>query len=524
MKTHTAHYYIRLAWLLVGLGTIFRLVYGHAFLLSPDETNYWQWSRYLDWGYYDQAPLIAWAIRLTTSILGQTELAVRLPSIISMTVASIYLVLIAHRWFSSRVAFHTALISQTVFIFTVGGLLATADGLQGAAWAAVSYHIADAMQRNRWRSWLLGGVWLGIGMLAKYTMVLMPLGVLLFACFSTGHRQILRSIRPYAACAVGMLMFSPVIVWNAAHQWGSVRHVAYIGGANQSFRLHFNLLLEFLASQIGLLSPLVFLLIILSWYRIIRRRYPAEQWIFLFLFFTSFPMVGGFGLLSLHTRVYGNWPCFGYVTAIVLATAFWSLPEHSVDTAAKVKKIWIWTVSSSFAITALALTQALWPILPIPLKYDRAAHEIIGWDHLGRSVAAVQSEMPHPGNAFIFGLSYQIASELAFYTPGNPFTVAINRWNRPNVYDYWWKDQDLIGRDGVGVIGDRRSRDRLLQVFDRVDPPIPVPIRRNAGQEKAGESAHTVTVHYIYRCYGFKGGLRWIPRRADDIRAGINRY
>jgi 4-amino-4-deoxy-L-arabinose transferase-like glycosyltransferase len=518
MKIRTANHYMGLAWFLIALGTLFRLFYGQAFLLSADETNYWQWSRYLDWGYHDQAPLIAWTIRLATAILGNTELGVRLPSIASMTVASIYLTRIAHRWFSARIAFHTALISQTIFIFTVGGLLATADGLQGAACAAVCYHIAVALQQHTWRSWLLGGLWLGIGMLAKYTMVLMPACVLLFVLLSSQHRRILKSIKPYAASGLGVLIFVPVIAWNAANQWKSIRHVAYIGGANQSLGLHFNLPLEFLASQIGLLSPLVFLLIVLSWYRVIRRRYPPGQWIHLFLFCTSFPIVAGFGLLSLHTRVYGNWPCFGYVSAIVLAAAFWSPSEPSIANTLKVKKIWWWTVGSSLMITALALTQTVWPILPIPVKYDRAAQETVGWDRLGREVVSIQKEMPNPENTFIFGLSYQIASELAFYSPGNPLTVAINRWNRPNVYDYWWQDQDLIGRDAVGVIGDAGSQRRLLQVFEKVDPPTTVPLQRKSVWDNPQAPPATVKVYYIYRCYGFKGGLRWIPRSKDDIR------
>ena len=58
--------------------------------------------------------------------------------------------------------------------------------------------------------------------------------------------------------------------------------------------------------------------------------------------------------------------------------------------------------------------------------------------------------MPAPERTFIFGLRYQTASEMAFYTPGKPHTVSINRWKRPNVYDYWWTDADLLGWDAVG--------------------------------------------------------------------------
>jgi len=120
--------------------------------------------------------------------------------------------------------------------------------------------------------------------------------------------------------------------------------------------------------------------------------------------------------------------------------------------------------------------------------------------------------MPEPQQTFIFGLSYQVASELAFYTPGQPRTVSINRWERPNVYDYWWKDEDILGWDGIGVTYDSVSLSRLSQVFERVDPPEELVVFRKESDTKP------VKVFYLYRCYGFKGGLRWIPEDASDIR------
>ena len=38
--------------------------------LAEDEAYYWEWSRSLDWCYYDQGPMLALAIRLGTALLG----------------------------------------------------------------------------------------------------------------------------------------------------------------------------------------------------------------------------------------------------------------------------------------------------------------------------------------------------------------------------------------------------------------------------------------------------------------------
>ncbi len=508
------------AWVIIGIVTILRMIYARSFLLVPDETNYWQWSRHLAWGYHDQAPMIAWTIRFFTTILGHRELAVRLPSILSMTLGACYLVAMANHWYSSRIALHTAYLSQSILIFNIGAVLATADGLQGAAWVAASYHTARGFEDNRWRQWLLGGTWFGIGILSKYTMILFLPIVLLFGCLTPGHRRRLKSIRPYVGCALGLILFLPVIIWNAQNDWNSLRHVAYLGGANEGLGLHWDFLGDYLASQVGLLTPLVFLLMVATWYMQIRNWNDPDSWIGRFLFFTSFPVVAGFAMLSLHSRVYGNWACFGYLTATLLAVSLW-LDERRPDgqrQQKKSRKVWRWTLGSAVAFTLVVFTHVLWPVLPIPAHLDRATAEVSGWKQLGRSVSRTVAAMPRLDETFVFGLDYQTASELAFYLPGNPETVSINRWNRPNVYDYWRRDADLMNQDAVGVLKNGNWRHRLLEVFQRVDPPLEVPVYPQSKGIYRSKPITPIRTFFIYRCYGFKGGLRWLPPDLNDVR------
>jgi hypothetical protein len=324
-----------------------------------------------------------------------------------------------------------------------------------------------------------------------------------------------------------VLLFSPVIFWNAANHWNSFRHVAYLSGANEGFALHWKYIGEYLGSQVGLITPMIFGLIVAGWYWVARHGRSHDQWIYSYLFYTSFPVIALFALLSLHTRVYGNWPCNGYLTACVLAAALYSQAagRSSPDTPGPASsRLWRWSVGSAYFLTALVLVHVVRPILPIPPKLDRTVYEIRGWDLLGEKVAEIRKNMPRPGNSFIFGLRYQIASELAFYVPGQPFTVSINRWNRPNVYDYWWQDQDLVGMDAVGVTRDKNSRERLLEVFGRVDPAEPYFVYPPGVEKTDGRPLEPVRTLYIFRCYDFKGGLRWKPRHLDDIRASCIGY
>ena len=519
--------YMRAAWAWVFCFAIFRFFYSGAFLLSPDEANYWQWSRHMALGYHDQAPLIAWAIKLGTMLAGHTETGVRLPSVISMLIASLYLVAIAGRWTNGKTAFYTAALSQAIPEFNFGGLLATPDGLQAAAWAGAVYHAGRAYEKNKWSQWLKCGFWFGLGMLSKYTMVIFLPSAFFYGLFSSLHRKRLAGIRPYAGVVLGTLMFLPVIVWNAQNNWNSVRHVAYIGGANESFALHYKYFGDFFASQAALLSPLVFILIIAAWFAAMKKKQLNKNWIFPFLFFTSFPMFAFFLFLSLHARVYGNWPGAAYLGATILVAVFFAGNSKIIFLNRRpgvFQRLRPWAITLAYLFSGLVLLHAVWPALPVPISIDRTATEIAGWRMAGDKVDKLLKSMPEPENTFIFGLSYQIASELAFYAPGQPDTVSINRWKRPNVYDYWQNDKNLIGRDAVGVTMEPDSHTaRLGQVFERVEPPVALEIFRKPVFYPRRSDREPSKTYYFYRAYGFKGGTHWIPPDISDIRSSVTK-
>jgi 4-amino-4-deoxy-L-arabinose transferase-like glycosyltransferase len=507
------------AWVWIIGFTVFRCVYATSFQLTPDETNYWQWSRYLALGYYDQAPMIAWAIRLATHFFGQNEFAVRLPSILAMAVASGYLVAIANRWASPRTALAVAVLSQGILEFNVGGLLATCDGLQAAAWAAAAYHVARGYESDTWSQWLFGGFWFGAGMLSKYTMVIFLPCVFFYGLLSPTHRRCLASLKPWIAVGLGAAMFWPVVAWNAQNHWSSLRHVAYIGGVNEGFTLHFQYLGDYIASQAALLSPIVFILMLWAWALAAEKAYRSSHWLDTYLFFTSFPMIAGFGLLSLHTRVYGNWPGAGYLTGAVLVATMFSGRSKAIFREKPYwgQRLWPWAVGTSYLITALVLLQVVWPVLPLPVRLDRTATELTGWRELGLEAKKMQGEMPRPDETFLFALRYQIASELAFYTPGQPKTVSINRWFRPNVYDFWWNDADLLGKDGIVVTEHPGQEKQLAEVFDRVEAPVRMDVFRPRPFSKG--NPEPVKHFWLYRAHNFKGGIHWVPPNHFDIRA-----
>jgi undecaprenyl-diphosphatase len=417
---------------------------------------------------------------------------------------------------------YTAVLTQSILGFNAGGFLATPDSLLMAGWAGAAYHVARAYEKGQTQQWLIGGAWFGFGMLSKYTMAIFAPLVFLFGLLYEKPRRQLARIWPYAGFLLGCVLFVPVILWNMEYGWSTFRHTAYQGGIDRQTGIHLYYLAEFLLSQIGLLSPLVFLLLLSTWFLPLRMSNRNGIFIPKYLFFTSFPVVALFALLSIHTRVEGNWSGPGYLTAAVLICVYVGTRARTgqVHTVRSFRRrLWPWAVGSSYFITVLIMLHVLWPILPIPVKWDRIAKETLGWREIGQRAFDMQRSMPRPNRTFLFGLRYQTASELSFYAPQKPKTVSINRWGRPNAYEYWWNDADLVGWDAVGVCSAKlRNTHRLHEIFDHVAPPQKVEIYRRdiSFLKRTGEPP--VMTFFLYRAYGFKGGTRWNPMREEDIR------
>ena len=504
--------YLKATWIVLLFGLAIRIFLSGHFLLTPDETYYWQWSRYLDLGYQDHPPMIAWTIWLSTYLFGQNELAVRLPTIIGITGTFFYMALLAARMFSWHTAFHVVLLCQGILLFNGAALIATPDGLFLPCWAGASFHAAQALKGERSGQWLATGFWFGIGLLSKYTMLLfLPSLFLCILCIKPYRLRLFR-VAPWGGLVLGMCLFTPVLLWNSNNEWATFRHVFYMGGIDSIGFFTIRYVGDFLAEQFALLSPLVFCLILFIWRPGTSNRHPISADV-QFLIWMSLPTFLVFLLISLHSRVYGNWPAAGYLTAIVLIASLYSSTRSNFKEPPK--RIWKLTVFTAYLITLPILVQLIYPILPVPVKYDRTANETIGWDDLGKSVGEIITSMNDSENPFIFGIRYQNASELAFYVPSQPRTVSINQWSRPNIYDYWFDDSILVDRDGVGVLDVKNDIKFLKQVFARVDLVSELHIYRMS----PWRGRELVKTLYIVKAYGLKGGQRWKPRDVNDVRA-----
>src|ERR1700727_2767252 len=83
--------------------------------LSGDEAQYWDWSRHLDLSYYSKGPLIAYLIRASCSLFGETAAAIRFPALVLGIGTSLCIYWITRKLFrSDRLALGTFLLGGLV--------------------------------------------------------------------------------------------------------------------------------------------------------------------------------------------------------------------------------------------------------------------------------------------------------------------------------------------------------------------------------------------------------------------------
>jgi len=149
--------------------------------LSGDEAQYWDWSRDLDLSYYSKGPLVALIIRASCAVFGDQMWAVRLPALILAAATTVLTYWLTLRLFKSdRLALGVVMLNHIVPMFVIGSLLMTIDPPYFFCWGlACAFLTLAVLEERRW-AWIGVGVAVGMGTLAKYGMLLWPVGMIIF--------------------------------------------------------------------------------------------------------------------------------------------------------------------------------------------------------------------------------------------------------------------------------------------------------------------------------------------------------
>lgn len=462
---------------LIGAITLWRLLMAWLVPVTQDEAYYFDWARRLAWGYFDHPPGVA-LLGIGTHLAPGSALAARLGGVLA---GALTLVVLARLYRNGGIRpgpdlWLALLIVAGTLPGLAGGFLTTPDTALALAWALALHESERALTVDR-RRWLTAGIAVGLGLLGKYSMVVLG-PVLLWAILRADPRA-LRTPWPYLGGLLALLVFSPNLLWNLDNDWLSLRFQLGHGFAADSGALipsagsgvvtgsatiehsgpqglagRAGSLLTYLGAQLGLWGLLVLPLLVTPW---VTRRAPAPGTPapetppltaaarHLLQGATWFPL-GFFALVSLVSDVEANWPLM-YLLAAPALLVPWC------------RRVRLWVVAAALGnllLVSLYAIHAATVTLPLTEGQNRILRETHGF----RDLAEIAAGLDGP----VYLDRYQDTAMLRFYAPG----IEATQWpglTRPSEY--------LRGRIAPRFDPETTQGPLWLITRGRPAPPIP---------------------------------------------------
>lgn len=394
--------------------------------LSPDEAYYWDWSRHLAFGYYSKPPMVAWLIAIFTRAMGVSEYTVRLPALFCGMGFLVFFYLLAYRLFGRLPARWGLFAAALTPIFTVFGLLMTIDPPLLFFWSGALYFGWQATAKNRLRHWLLLGLFCGLGLLAKQTMLAFGAFYGLWLLFY--RRDLLRSPGPWITLGLALLLWAPNLHWMATHHWITLKHT------ERHFReegLYILGPVRFLAEQAGVFSPLLFGLFLWASFMLFRRRDWRKRAELSYLWALSAWPYLAILPLSFFRKINANWPMPFFVAGLSL-TAGVVFSLRGRIKARFLRGFYVAGLILAFFSTALIYQLPRFP-QKFPSQLAGLLFRFYGWRELAHRVQKYRrSREP------LFTDNRAFAAELAFYLPDHPQVCQVREGPFPRSQYHLW--------------------------------------------------------------------------------------
>ncbi len=428
LKNYTPQQQLWLTIALIAALTLLRAVYAGVMELRTDEAYYWTWSKENALSFLDHPPMIAWFIRFGTAIFGDTAFGVRFAGLLAMLATQLLLADIVRRvTHDTRAVILVILMPEAAIYY---GLLmgkVAPDVALIPFGVAMVWALVRLAESNDPRWWLAAGAFAGLALLSKFTAAMLAPAVLAFLLIPGWRGRWLRSPYPWAAAAIALAIFSPVLIWNAWHDWASFRFQAVRAVATHELSLR--TVGDFVGLQFFLVGPVLFPVVlsgvILTAWRAARDRDPVAALL-------SLCVLAPFGYFlwkSLTLRIGDTWPMFlwpiGFAATAINVALFsrenW--PAWMVRSTVRWAHVAIASGIALVAATFLYSVASPWNLFG---KRDPVGSEA-GYE---RVASRAQSEMQNIGASWIATTDYRTYAMLRWLLKDRVPVIQINERGR----------------------------------------------------------------------------------------------
>ncbi len=474
-----------LAFFIIGLTLIVHLSLAANFPLSNDESYYWDWGQKLQLSYYDHPPGIAW-ITAINARLGSGLWAVRLLIPFMHALASLFLLLclreIKADW-RPRDFFLLVLAAALLPGFSLLGIFALPDAglypcISAALWLALRFYPQERLNIVQGASL---GLLLGLAGIFKYHAL--PIGGGLLLALLATRRQTIRQDLGFWVSVVlaGLLMTTPVWVWNIQHDWASIRYQTQHGMGG--LKLQWSGGLRSVLGMFLFVTPLMGWLLIRTVSRLLQKHSTLPAGAAALILGASLPvliLVGGisfFKPILLHWLMPGLWLLLPAMVALF------------ADRMAEARRTWILGFCLSLILPSLLANRSFrHKLLETFGEKLGPLMELTVWTELNTAVHA-QMKHPHfdqpahcPTEGYLAGQRWFVVSQLHFLNKGSIATISLDR-NNPSYYTFRDEQRNWVGCAVSMVVAAQNFRKADFMDMVEIESIEPVKLQLHASQK-----------------------------------------
>jgi hypothetical protein len=503
-------------WILIAVSGLIRLIAASSLGLGNDEAYHFLYAVHPALGYYDHPPMMAW-IEMAGLALGGAHVSawgLRIGFIVLFAGSTWLMARLTARCYGGWAGFAAAFaLNVTGYYGLAAATFALPDGPLLFFWLLTFDRLSVALEdtgRRRLVPWIWVGLAWGGAMLSKYHAVLIPLATALFVLLDRPMRRWLREPGPYLAFCLGILVFSPVIVWNASHGWASFLFQG--SRAVGSWLPRPDYLAKEVLAQAGYLFPWIWAPLVMILVRECRGWPVLRSTERLGLCLALLPF-SVFTAVACFRPVLPHWGLIGLVSLFPILGRNWAgrLAGQTVPACR------LMAVCAGFSMLLLTFTLVeyrfgwvqrgggdRWGI--VDMRTDPTL-DLYGWDEVAARIKAL-GLLDDP-NTFVFTRYWYQSAQLA-YALGTERSVVCYNADDPRGFAFWSKPHDWVGRNAILVmVGEPDPQPRYFaRWFARVEPVTSFWVERN------GKPVRRIELH---RCIQQRVAFPFLYDRGERI-------
>ncbi len=466
---------------LIIFGTILRIVMAAAFGLGSDESYTVANARTLALSYVDYPPLHVWLVGVWAWACGsEAPWIVRLPFIALFAGSTWMMYRLSAMLFGMRAGLWAAVLFNLAPVFTLphaSWVLPDGPLIFFMLWCAcvtAELLFADDEPSGKIERWMLAGALAGLAMVSKYHGIFLLAGVFIFLLSWPPGRRVLGTPGPWLGVLVALAVFTPVIVWNAQHDWAGLFFQTQRLTATH---LEFGRVFGSIGAQAGYLAPWIFVPLAYVWIASLRRGPNTPRRWFLAML-ASGPIIG-FTLATIVSPGLPHWPMPGWLFMFPV------LGAEAAVLAQKRPRLMIGAAAASaialIAVIVLFATNARsgWLAGVAPARYTHVdpTIDLLDWNALGPILA--QRHLLNAQTPAIAATQWKEAGKLN-YAMGRDVPV-LCLCADPQQFRYSQTLANFAGRDII-VVGAHRDASEIDSalggLFKRVETLAPIVLMR----------------------------------------------